>query len=144
MKNKKKIIFLIFFLIPFSVFAGERYSVESETLNVRSGPGTDYEILWKAEKYYPVEVIEEKSKWAHFKDFEGYEGWVYKPLLSKKKTAVVKVYKSNVRKGPGTDYPVIFTAEKGTPFLVTGNKNGWYELKHSDGDKGWIKQTLLW
>jgi SH3-like domain-containing protein len=133
-------------LILFSVqcFAGSRLSVESDRLNVRSGPGTQYEVLWQAEKNYPVEIVEEKGSWVHFKDFEGYEGWAYKPLLGEKKAVVVKVYKANVRKGPGTDYPVVFTAEKGTPFEVIGTENGWYRIRHSDGDSGWVSSGLLW
>ncbi|MDY0361573.1 MAG: SH3 domain-containing protein [Desulforegulaceae bacterium] len=143
---KIPIILFVQILILFSVqcFAGERVSVESDRLNVRSGPGSTYEVLWQAEKNYPLEVIEEKGHWVHFKDFEGYEGWVYKPLLGKKKTVVIKVYKANVRKGPGTDYPIVFTAEKGTPFELIGTKNNWYEIRHSDGDSGWVSSSLLW
>jgi SH3-like domain-containing protein len=131
-------------ILSVQAFAGERLSVESDRLNVRSGPGTQYEVLWQAEKNYPVEVVEEKGNWIHFKDFEGYEGWGYKPLLGKKKTVVVKVYKANVRKGPGTQNPIVFTAEKGTPFEVTDMENDWYRIRHSDGDFGWISSGLLW
>lgn len=140
------IVLSVQILILFSVqcMAGERVSVESDRLNVRSGPGTQYEVLWQAEKNYPLEVVEEKGNWVHFKDFEGYEGWVYKPLLGKKKTVVIKVYKANIRKGPGTDNPVVFTAEKGTPFEVLGMKDNWYQIRHSDGDSGWVSSGLLW
>ncbi|MDY0131968.1 MAG: SH3 domain-containing protein [Desulforegulaceae bacterium] len=147
MKISKVFIVLVAqILILFSVqcFAGERLSVESNRVNVRSGPGTKYEVLWQAEKNYPLEVVEEKGKWVHFKDFEGYEGWAYKPLLGKKKTVVVKVYKSNIRSGPGTEHPIVFTAEKGTPFEVIDTKNGWQRVRHSDGDSGWISSSLLW
>ena len=137
-------LILTFFFMPGISFSSQRYSVSSDRLNVRSGPGTKYEILWQAEKNYPLAAVEDKGQWIHFKDFEGYEGWAYKPLLSKKRSVVIKIGKCNIRKGPGTNYPVIFTAEKGTPFLVTGSKNGWYKLLHSDGDTGWAKKTLLW
>lgn len=143
---KLYLILSVLILTLFSVksFAGERVSVESDRLNVRSGPGSGYDVLWQAEKNYPLEVVEEKGRWVHFKDFEGYEGWVYKPLLGKKKTAVIKVYKANVRKGPGTDYPVVFTAVKGTPFEVLEIKDNWYQIRHSDGDSGWVSSSLLW
>jgi SH3-like domain-containing protein len=146
--KKTKISFLfvvlVFFSMPALSFSQERYSVSTDKLNVRSGPGSEHEVLWQAEKYYPMVSVKKKGNWIHFKDFEGYEGWVYKPLLSKKKSVVVKVGKCNVRKGPGKSYPIVFTADKGTPFLVISEKKGWYRLKHSDGDTGWVKTTLLW
>lgn len=138
------LLFIMFFSVSAACFANKRYSVDSEKINVRSGPGTKYEVLWQAERNYPMNVVKEKGKWVRFKDFEGYEGWVYKPLLNNKSSVVVKVKKSNVRKGPGINYPVVFTAEKGTPFLVIEQKNGWYKLLHSDGDSGWAKKSLLW
>lgn len=146
MKNKKLLTFYLCFFIFFPVilFAAERYSVSSAKLNVRSGPGTDYEVLWQAEKYYPFNIINKKGKWGLFEDFEGYKGWVYMPLLGKEHCVVVNVGRCNVRKGPSTNYPVIFTAEKGTPFIVKSVKGDWYNVQHSDGDVGWIKKNLLW
>lgn len=143
-KNLSLLLVLVFFSMPGLSFSLERYSVSSDKANIRSGPGSEYEVLWQAEKYYPMTFVEKKGNWIHFKDFEGYEGWVYKPLLNKKKTVVVKVGKCNVRKGPGKSYSIVFTAIKGTPFLVVNEKNGWYRLKHSDGDIGWVKNNLLW
>lgn len=146
MKQKKFFIYAFIFLLCFPGFlaAAERYCVKSSKLNVRSGPGTEYEVLWQAERFYPLNILKSDGKWALFRDFEGYQGWVYKPLLSKEKSVVVKVDTCNVRKGPGRRYPIIFTAEKGTPFIVKSQKNGWYHVRHSDGDSGWIKQNLLW
>ncbi|PID77734.1 MAG: hypothetical protein CSB21_03810 [Deltaproteobacteria bacterium] len=145
--KKIKYFGIIFFMIPVfitSAAKAERISVKSGRLNVRSGPGSKFEILWQTEKYYPFEVVEQKLNWVHVKDFEGYEGWVYKPLLCKEKTVVVKVGKCNVRKGPGKNFSVLFNAEKGTPFIVVGSEKGWLKVRHSDGDSGWIKGSLLW
>jgi len=136
---------LFFLLLSVSAYAkGARYSVNTPFVNIRNGPGSQFEVLWKAEKNYPLELIQDKGKWALFKDFEGYKGWVYKPLLSKTKSAIIKVGKCNVRKGPSKKYKILFIAKKGTPFLVVDEKNGWYKLKHADGDTGWAKKNLLW
>lgn len=42
--------------------------------------------------------------------------------------ASVKVKALNLRKGPGTKYPVVKTLDKGDSFHVYAVKNGWYDL----------------
>lgn len=124
--------------------AAERLTVEKAKVNVRSGPGTNYEMLWEAEANYPVTVVERKGKWVRFRDFEGYEGWIYGSLLGRTPSVVVKKGKCNVRSGPGKQHALIFTAEKGVPFRVLGRKGSWIRIRHADGDSGWIHKSLVW
>lgn len=42
--------------------------------------------------------------------------------------ASVKVGMLNLRKGPGTKYPIIRTLKKGETYFVYAVKNGWYDL----------------
>ncbi|MDL2286430.1 SH3 domain-containing protein [Desulfococcaceae bacterium OttesenSCG-928-F15] len=113
-------------------------------MHVRSGPGTQYQSLWEAEMNYPVQVLEKKDKWIRFRDFEGYEGWISRPLLAKIDTVVVKRSQVNIRSGPGTNHEVAFLVEKGVPFRVLSRKGDWIQVQHADGDKGWIKKDLVW
>lgn len=151
MTNKKNFwvqafvsLFLLCFTLPSTLYAEGRLSVQKPTVHVRSGPGTQYPILWDAELNYPVQVLEEKDKWVRFRDFEGYEGWIYRSLLAKTETVVVKRGKVNVRSGPGTNHDVAFLVEKGVPFKVLTRKDDWIKIQHADGDQGWIKRDLVW
>jgi SH3-like domain-containing protein len=38
----------------------------------------------------------------------------------------------------------VFQAEKGVPFKVLQRKGKWLQIRHADGDKGWIHQKLVW
>jgi len=122
----------------------ERLSVSSKIANIRSGPGTDYEILWKVENYFPISVLKKSGKWINFRDFEGDEGWIHTSLLQKKPTVITKKNKCNVRTGPGTNHDIVFTVEKGIPFLVIDRQKNWIQIKHADGDRGWIYKSLVW
>ncbi len=51
--------------------------------------------------------------------------------------------KSNVREGPGLDFEVLFTLEKGTPLFGHSYKDEWVRVKDADGRGGWIYQTLV-
>jgi SH3-like domain-containing protein len=122
----------------------ERLSVSSRIANIRSGPGTDHEILWKVESYYPIMVLKKSGSWINFRDFEGDEGWIHTSLVRKKPTVITIKNKCNVRTGPGTNHKVIFTVEKGIPFLIIGRQKSWIQIKHADGDRGWIHKSLVW
>ena len=90
--------------------------------NVRSGPGTTYKVLWKLEKYHPLKVIKTKGDWYYFEDFEGDKAWIHKDIVSDEQSVIVIRDKCNVRSGPGENYGVIFTVERGVPFKVLNRK----------------------
>jgi SH3-like domain-containing protein len=144
----KRYVWLIIVVLIFSVDAyAQRLAVSASIANIRSGPGTKgYDILWKAEQYYPLEVIETKGKWHHFKDFEGDRGWVHKSLVKNIPTVITTKEKCNIRSGPGTGpaNAILFEVERGVPFKVLKKEGKWLRIEHSDGDRGWIHASLLW
>lgn len=122
----------------------ERLSVNVSLANIRSGPGTQNKILWKVEKYHPLEIIRKTGSWYYFRDFEGDRGWIFKDLVSKIPSVIVIKNKCNVRSGSGTNFKILFTVEKGVPLKVIKRKGEWLHVQHADGDKGWIHKTLIW
>lgn len=136
----------VFLAILFSsgLALAERLSVSAKIANIRSGPGTNYDILWKVEKYHPLTMLKKSGSWYNFRDFEGDEGWIHKSLIQKQTTVITIKEKCNVRKGPGTNHGIVFTVEKGIPFLVLEQQKRWLRIKHADGDSGWIHKSLVW
>jgi SH3-like domain-containing protein len=50
----------------------------------------------------------------------------------------------NVRKGPGTNYPIAWVFEKaGLPVEVVREYGVWRQVRDSDGAEGWVIQNLL-
>ena len=124
--------------------AGERLTVAVPTANIRSGPGTTYEIIWKVEKYHPLQIIKKKGAWYNFKDYEGDPGWIHKKLVDNSRCVITNKKNCNIRSGPGTKHNITFTSEKGVPFKIIKKKGNWINIQHSDGDKGWIHNSLVW
>ncbi len=132
-------------LMAVPALAAERLAVNVPKANIRSGPGTKYEILWQAERYYPVVVIQKKGQWILFRDFEKDEGWIKKNLLAKIPTVITVKKECNIRSGPGTNFPIVFkTEDRGVPFKVLKTRGKWLQIQHADGDKGWIFKPLVW
>jgi len=142
---KKTTLFLVVLLIlPNVVFAQERLSVTAGIANMRSGPGTEYDVMWQVEQYHPVIIIEKKGDWYKVQDFENDVAWLHKSLLDKTEGVITMKDKCNVRSKPDTQSQVLFTVEKGVPFKVLERKENWIKIEHADGDVGWIYKTLVW
>jgi SH3-like domain-containing protein len=63
------------------VDSAETVVVKRENCNVRSGPGTENEVEFTAEKGVPLKVLERKEKWIHIQHSDGDDGWIYEPLV---------------------------------------------------------------
>ena len=148
---KPLLVVCVFFLVLCAVndvSAARRMAVDAAVSNVRSGPGTNYEVLWQVEKYTPMQILDtdKTGTWYYIKDFEGSIGWISKGLMADIDTVITKPREErvNIRSGPGTNHDVIFKAIKGVPFRVLERNGNWLHLKHADGDEGWIHQMLVW
>ena len=49
--------------------------------NIRSGPGTKFEILFTVEKGIPFKVLKRKGSWIHIRHADGDEGWIHNSLV---------------------------------------------------------------
>lgn len=56
--------------------------VTSSALNVRSGPGTSYNVVFVAQKNDQLSVLERKDKWIRVRSPQGQEGWAAEWLTS--------------------------------------------------------------
>lgn len=133
---------MIFFSVP--CFAAEYVSVKKDGVNIRSGPDTSKEILWEVYKDFPLQIIKRRGKWAQTKDFEGDKGWIYSPLLNRKKTVIVKVKTANMRIGPSKSYELAATVKYGVIFTPIDREGDWIKVSHTDGSTGWIFKSLIW
>jgi len=142
---KRYSLFLSFLIVILAGTAmAERLTIVAPVANIRSGPATNSDILWKVEKYYPIFVIKKSGSWYKFRDFEKDTGWVHKSLVGKLKAVITKKDLCNVRSKPSTKEKILFTVEKGIPFKVLKSKGHWLNIEHADGDRGWIHDSLVW
>jgi len=53
------------------------------------------------------------------------------------------VGQSNVREGPGRNFPVVFTVEKGAPLTGHSSAGEWVRISDDGGRTGWVYLTLV-
>ena len=141
---------LVFFLLAGASTAfGLMVSVKGDDINMRSGPGTNYKVLWKLGSGFPLKVLKRSGEWYRVQDFEGTVGWLHKNVTTRQGHMIVKVNKNsqkriNMRSGPGTNYRIVAKAYYGVVFRTIEQKGGWAHVEHDKGVKGWVKRSLLW
>lgn len=119
-------------------------SLKSDTVNVRSGPGTRYPIVWVYKRHgYPVKIIDEFETWRHVEDADGYKGWVFGPLLSGQRTAVISGGLQTLRARPELDAPPVLRAEQDVLGTLEECVAEWCEIE-IDGVEGWLPKSGFW
>ncbi|MGI5817056.1 MAG: SH3 domain-containing protein [Armatimonadota bacterium] len=151
--------------------AGKVYPawVIPDTLNVRSGPGTDRELIGALTKGTKVHVTAFSNNWCWAKLPDGRWGWIAEWLLqfsadkgralaaqagnsgsssstsssaSSHPPAWIKSATINVRSGPGTHYEKRGQLTRGTKVFIIKRDRGWSQCR-TPGGYGWIRDDLL-
>jgi SH3-like domain-containing protein len=123
-------------------------SLKSDTVNVRRGPGQEYEIAFTFVKAgLPVEITQEFDTWRKIRDSEGAEGWVFHSLLSGVRTALVAPWESGgpfpARTSADNQAQVAIYLEPRVIAEVEECTGTWCHINVDDYD-AWIEQERLW
>jgi SH3-like domain-containing protein len=123
-------------------------SLKSDEVNVRRGPGEDYDVLFKfVREGLPVEITEEFDNWRKIRDSEGDEGWVFHSLLSGRRTALVAPWEAS------GEFAAHSSASPAAAVVAYLQPRVVASVEECDGDwckvsvaglEGWIEQTRLW
>ena len=136
-------------LFPGAAALAEMVAVAGEDINMRSGPDTTKEVLWRVGTGFPLEVVKRSGDWLQVKDFEGSTGWMHRKTVNTTAHVVVKANKGtdntiNVRSEPNRKAQVVAEARYGVVFRKLGERGDWVQVEHGDGVTGWVESSLLW
>ncbi|MCC6500018.1 MAG: SH3 domain-containing protein [Anaerolineales bacterium] len=137
------------------------YKVTASILNVRSGPGTNFDVVGQLQQDQVVKGLETSADgaWAKIlREADGLTGWSFKQYLSLTTPPPpppppptgewFKVTASalNVREGPGTQFRSIglFYRNEAVQRLETSADGNWYRVKRNyDSLTGWCSKDFL-
>ena len=122
-------------------------SLKSDRVNVRVGPSREHAVAWTfVQSGLPVEIIQEFENWRRIRDWEGKVGWVFRSLLSGRRTALVTPWERDdrtpLRARSRSDADIVAELE---PFVLTSVSEcvgGWCRV-NGDQYNGWLDQTRL-
>jgi SH3-like domain-containing protein len=123
-------------------------SLKSKKVNVRRGPGQQYDVAWEFRRAgLPVEIVQEFENWRKIRDADGDEGWVFHSLLSGERTVIVAPWAGKetfaLRTSASDDTIVIAYLEANVISEAVQCNGQWCRVRGAGYD-GWIKQDDLW
>lgn len=158
----KKVVFSWFCIILLTVFSGvllkdtyhmlsgrevvvasaAEVKVTTASLNLRTGPSTNYTVILVMPKGAKVEVTGYSGTWAKV-TYNGKSGFASNAYL--KGQTMETLYTTaalNLRSGPGTSYKVLKVMPKGSAVEVLQKNGDWYQVRYS-GTTGFASRNYL-
>lgn len=129
--------------LPAPVHAAEYLSVAGEGVTLRSGPGLNFDALFRLPSGYPLRVLDRKEEWILVQDYEGDRGWILNSFVGDRSTVIVRVREAKIREAPGRSAAELGTAGREVIFRKTGTQGDWVRVSHSKVD-GWVHKSLVW
>jgi len=138
-------------------------TITATSVNVRSGPGTSYEIVARVNQGQNFTVKEVNGQWLKISLPGGQAGWIANWLASVSEAAptppvqpaapdtstgssntklVIKNTAVNVRGGPGTQHNVVGQVSRGQRLGVLDRTGDWYKVSLEGGVIGWVASWM--
>lgn len=150
------VLFLIlsgFIPFPQEIASADTVSTKVSNLNVRSGPGLNFEVIGQIKQGKEYNIISEEESWVQI-DLGGKTGWVANWLVNRNASDIkqnergIEVIQSkveilNVRSGPSTGFPVIEKISPGKEYPLLEKKGDWSKIQLPDNKTGWVANWLV-
>ncbi len=144
--------------------AAQTAVVTGSHINLRSGPGTNHDVLGTVNQGDKLPILDKQGDWYKVQKSDGQAAWIAgwlvkvenstasKPSASNSpdaggssiKYAVITANNVNVRSGPGTGYQVVGSVNSGERYQLLAVSDQWYKLKLPNGEAwaaGWLTKV---
>ena len=141
---RKTIYFFLLFSLFFQVNAQDNFmSLKKNKVNVRYGPGFDYNIKYIYKKInLPLKIIDKQENFRRIIDLKKNNGWIHISQLKNSRSFITLEEKVLFKKASLFSKPIA-RIEKGRLLLVKKCKKEWCKII-TDNYSGWIKNDNVW
>ena len=115
-----------------------------EPATLYDGPSSQATPLLILTAGYPLKEISRVDGWRKVIIDSGDSGWVRELYLRQKPAAIVTADTIVARSSPSPAAPAVFYGRRNLTLDVLGEKNGWVEVLHADGETGYVLFSDVW
>ncbi|WP_296361050.1 N-acetylmuramoyl-L-alanine amidase [Virgibacillus sp.] len=118
-----------------SVSFAQQGTITEDNVHMRSGPGTEFQIITQINDGTAFTLIKQQVKWVEIQLDDSSVDWVHAKYISIKdqvdtpSTITIPHDNTQIRSSPSTDAPIANFAKKGSSFQVLSSKGDWYEIE---------------
>lgn len=131
-----------------NVVSSQNGKITTNNLRLRSGAGTNFEVLGALNKGDKVQIINTKDNWYEVKTTFG-KGWVSKDYVqleegqtAAQKLGEISATSLNVRSSPSEQSKIVGKLSKGKQITILSEQNGWMEITFNN-QKAWISSEFV-
>ncbi|WP_270179409.1 N-acetylmuramoyl-L-alanine amidase [Alkalihalobacillus sp. CinArs1] len=123
--------------------------VAASILNVRDQPGLENSILTQLPEGTVVSELKRSGDWSLIQYSNGESGWVDSTYLINTSKSIASSYltllyhSTNIRSGPGIDFPVVLQGSKDERYKIVGKEKEWYEISLQDGTTAFVADWIV-
>ena len=120
-------------------------SIRSDEVNMRAGPGEDYQIAWVYRRaQLPLKVLRIKDGWRLVEDPAGDRGWILSRFLTRKRGAIVIGKGAAEMRERGDAAALLkWRVEPGVVGELGDCEDGWCRFVIGPRE-GYVRQNRLW
>ncbi len=120
-------------------------SLQSDKVNLRSGPGRRYPIEWVlTRKDMPVEITAQFENWRRIRQWDGTTGWVQQHMVTGKRHVIVnKGADRPLYRQPEPASSVVARVAPGVVARLAECRGAWCRIEHANLS-GWMRRTDIW
>ncbi|WP_404453635.1 N-acetylmuramoyl-L-alanine amidase [Oceanobacillus kapialis] len=145
-------LIVVLFLIPSTISADE-VELSGDNVNIRSGPGTDYNVIGSGNTGDTFELLEEQGEWVKIA-FQEEEGWVTGSFIeiiedeavqadwTSGDRITVPLENTHLRSTASTEGEIIGFADKGDTFDVLSEQGDWLEVSN-EALTGFVSKRIV-
>ncbi|APX73389.1 N-acetylmuramoyl-L-alanine amidase [Companilactobacillus allii] len=152
---KNKLFVAIVFLIALSSWStvalanANSVIVQSDSVNVRVGPGLSYSNMGQVKKGDKLAILAEKNKWYQVRLSGDKIGWVASWLIDNtevssatNKIGIIKVPNTTVFQKDNSNSDVLGTIEQSQKVTIMYQEQEWSQILYK-GTAGWVKSSFI-
>lgn len=136
--------------VPAPVEVANTAVVNVNVLNVRSGPGTDFQIMTTVTRDTRLTVLKQQGDWLNVALPNGQVGWIFATYATLaengqaqgetkiQRLATVNVSALNARSAPTTEAERLALLPRGATVKVIGEQDDWLQVELVSGETAWI------
>ena len=119
-------------------------SIAVDKIFMRTGPGRQYPIVWTyTRKGLPLKVVDEYGPWRRVVDHEGTYGWMFRSLLSSRRTAMIIGGSHVLRSEPSLGGKISANLHEGVIVDLEECGIKWCKLQHPQVT-GWLPRAGIY
>ncbi len=132
-------------LLPIVRPEGQTHAVRADMLNIRQGPGADFEKIGAVTKDTVLIELGRQGQWLRVRLPNGSVGWVSdrytRPLQDE--PVVCTGQRVNFRQGAGLDYRIFRKLGEQEVLLLLRLQGDWAQLRDAEGTIGWASAQYV-